>query len=220
MAWYRQRCTAADATLPPGAVIGLAECGNRADAGLLRPLLAHPAAGVRSRAMAGLWTLDCVDAKQLRPLLDDPAAGVVRETTAALLPSAKELPADWLLEAGLSTGGAVVVEPRAAARQFSPPIGPARGSGPRKASQAFRWPGLPLNRRGPVVPRAAQPLLSGRRPGQEALARARTTLWPPKPKEWLTAIRTSCRRGSLVTQSMSNPGAGASRFATGGTVLC
>jgi hypothetical protein len=84
--------------LPPGAVIGLAECGNRADAGLLRPLLAHPAAGVRARAVAGLRALDCVDAKQLRPLLDDPAAGVVRETAVALLPSAKELPADWLLE--------------------------------------------------------------------------------------------------------------------------
>ena len=98
-AWYRERCTAPDdPTLPPGAVIGLAECGNRADAGLLRPLLAHPAAGVRARAVAGLRALDCADAKQIRPLLDDPAAGVVRETAAALLPSAKELPADWLLE--------------------------------------------------------------------------------------------------------------------------
>ncbi|WEH31482.1 hypothetical protein P0D76_31385 [Streptomyces sp. AM 3-1-1] len=42
--------------------------------------------------------LDCVDAKHIRPLLDDPAAKVVRETTTALLPSAKELPADWLLK--------------------------------------------------------------------------------------------------------------------------
>ncbi|WP_237276790.1 hypothetical protein [Streptomyces caniscabiei] len=98
-AWYRERCTAPDdPALPPGAVIGLAECDNRADAGLLRPLLVHPAAGVRARAVAGLRALDCVDAKQLRPLLEDPAAGVVRETAAALLPSAKELPADWLLE--------------------------------------------------------------------------------------------------------------------------
>ncbi|MEV5545748.1 hypothetical protein AB0L35_06320 [Streptomyces sp. NPDC052309] len=99
VAWYRDRCTAPDdPALKPGAVIGLAECGNRADAGLLWPLLAHPAAGVRARAVAGLRTLDCVDAKQLRPLLDDPAAGVVRETAVALLPSAKDLPADWLLE--------------------------------------------------------------------------------------------------------------------------
>ncbi|MEU5547239.1 hypothetical protein AB0G85_33500 [Streptomyces sioyaensis] len=97
--WYRERCTTpGDPELPPGAVIGLAECGNRADAGLLQPLLVHPAAGVRARAVAGLRALDCADAKRLRPLLDDPAAGVVRETAAALLPSAKELPADWLLE--------------------------------------------------------------------------------------------------------------------------
>ncbi|MFC5799326.1 hypothetical protein [Streptomyces formicae] len=98
-AWYRERCTAPDdPELPPGAVIGLAECGNRADARLLRPLLVHPTAGVRARAVAGLRALDCADVKQLRPLVDDPAAGVVRETAAALLPSAKELPADWLLE--------------------------------------------------------------------------------------------------------------------------
>ncbi|MGW6705212.1 HEAT repeat domain-containing protein [Streptomyces sp. NPDC054956] len=98
-AWYRERCTAPDdPELPPGAVIGLAECGNRADAGLLRPLLVHPSPGVRARAVAGLRVLDCADAKRLRPLLDDPAAGVVRETAAALQPSAKELPADWLME--------------------------------------------------------------------------------------------------------------------------
>ncbi|MFI1293697.1 hypothetical protein ACH4VM_35580 [Streptomyces sp. NPDC020792] len=98
-AWYREWCTGADdPDLPPGAVIGLAECGNRADAGLLWLLLVHPAAGVRARAVAGLRALDCVDVKRLWPLLDDPAPGVVRETAAALLPSAKELPADWLLE--------------------------------------------------------------------------------------------------------------------------
>ncbi|MFE0181732.1 hypothetical protein [Streptomyces olivaceus] len=99
VAWYRERCTAHnDLELPPGAVIGLAECGNRADAGLLQPLLAHPSAGVRARAVAGLRALDCADAEHLWPLLDDPAAGVVRETAAALLPSARELPADWLSE--------------------------------------------------------------------------------------------------------------------------
>ncbi|MEU0673652.1 hypothetical protein ABZ330_12270 [Streptomyces sp. NPDC006172] len=98
-AWYRERCTApADPELPPGAVIGLAECGNRPDAGLLRPLLVHPASGVRARAVAGLRELDCADVKQLQPLLDDPAARVVRETVAALLPSAEALPADRLLQ--------------------------------------------------------------------------------------------------------------------------
>ncbi|MGX1855739.1 hypothetical protein ACWIGK_36680, partial [Streptomyces sp. NPDC055299] len=99
MAWYQERCTALDnLKLPPGTVIGPAECGNRTDAGLLWPLLAHPAARVRARAVAGLRALDCVDAQQLRPFLDDPGASVVRETAVALLPSAKELPSDWLLE--------------------------------------------------------------------------------------------------------------------------
>ncbi|MGW4758069.1 HEAT repeat domain-containing protein [Streptomyces chartreusis] len=82
----------------PGAVIGLAECGERADAVLLWPLLSHPVPAVRARAVAGLRLLDVVDAGRLRPLLDDPAPGVVREAGLALLPSAQELPADWLME--------------------------------------------------------------------------------------------------------------------------
>ncbi|MGY1455613.1 HEAT repeat domain-containing protein [Streptomyces sp. SS8] len=99
VAWYRTRCAVPeDPGLLPGAVIGLAECGNRADAGLLWPLLAHPEAGVRAQAVAGLRALDLADAERLRPLLDDPAPAVVRETTAALLPSARRLPAGRLLE--------------------------------------------------------------------------------------------------------------------------
>ncbi|MFD5846069.1 hypothetical protein [Streptomyces chartreusis] len=82
----------------PGAVIGLAECGERVDAVLLWPLLAHPVPAVRARAVAGLRLLDVVDAGRLRPLLEDPAPGVVRETGLALLPSAQELPSDWLME--------------------------------------------------------------------------------------------------------------------------
>ncbi|MFC7866450.1 hypothetical protein ACFU5B_21835 [Streptomyces murinus] len=88
-AWYREQFTTpARLELPSGAVIGPAECGNRADAELLWPLLTHPAAGVRARAVVGLRTLDCADARRLRPLLDDPAV-VVRETAATLLPSVK-----------------------------------------------------------------------------------------------------------------------------------
>ncbi|MEV8315935.1 hypothetical protein AB0Q95_17355 [Streptomyces sp. NPDC059900] len=98
-AWYRLRCaTPDDPALAPGAVIGLAECGERADGALLRPLLVHPADGVRGQAVAGLRVLDLADTQLLRPLLDDPAPGVVRRTTEALLPSARQLPADWLLE--------------------------------------------------------------------------------------------------------------------------
>jgi len=93
---YRAWCSAAEPV--PGAVIGLAECGGRADAELLWPLVAHPAPGVRVRAVAGLRVLDVADVRRLRPLLDDPAAGVVREVAAALLPSAVQLPPEWLVE--------------------------------------------------------------------------------------------------------------------------
>lgn len=98
---YRERCAdPADPTVPPGAVIGLAECGERVDAELLWPLLTHPEPTVRARAVAGLRTLDATDVARLLPLLDDPAPGVVRETTTALLPLAGTLP-DELLTARL-----------------------------------------------------------------------------------------------------------------------
>ncbi|MGW0839195.1 hypothetical protein ACWD26_03355 [Streptomyces sp. NPDC002787] len=96
---YRAWCEAADdPALRPGHVIGLAECGERADVGLLWPLLAHPAPGVRARAVAALRLLDVSDVRRLRPLLDDPEPGVVREATVALLPSAERLPEEWLTE--------------------------------------------------------------------------------------------------------------------------
>ena len=98
-AWYRHRCAASgDPALSPGAVAGLAECGERADAELLWPLLGHPAPGVRARAVAGLRTLDVTDVQRLRLLLDDPEPGVVREVTLALLPFARSLDTDGLAE--------------------------------------------------------------------------------------------------------------------------
>ena len=96
---YRRLCARSDdPALPAGAVIGLAECGERADAGLLTPLLAHPSAAVRARAVAGLRLLDAVDAQRVLELLDDPAPGVAREAGVALLPSADGLPEEWLRE--------------------------------------------------------------------------------------------------------------------------
>ncbi|MFD5496612.1 hypothetical protein ACFWH4_27860 [Streptomyces sp. NPDC127091] len=96
--WYRERCAdPADPAMPPGAAVGLAECGQRADADLLWPLLAHPAPGVRARAVAGLRILDVSDTERLLPLLDDPASGVVREAAASLLPFSGALPADRLM---------------------------------------------------------------------------------------------------------------------------
>ncbi|MGW2884290.1 hypothetical protein ACWDDN_02825 [Streptomyces griseoruber] len=95
--WYRERCAEPEGP-PPGAVIGLAECGERADSEVLWALLGHPVAGVRARAVAGLRTLDVTDVRRLWPLLDDPAPGVVREVTAALLPSAGNVPEELLTE--------------------------------------------------------------------------------------------------------------------------
>ncbi|MFH0180929.1 hypothetical protein [Streptomyces cacaoi] len=99
LSWYRERCAErGDPTLPPGAVAGLAECGERGDAEVLWSLVRHPAAGVRAQAVAGLRVLDAADARRLSPLLDDPAPRVVREVTAAVLPSAGLLPEEWLVE--------------------------------------------------------------------------------------------------------------------------
>ncbi|WP_405839276.1 hypothetical protein [Streptomyces sp. NBC_01518] len=95
-ALYRAWCREAEPV--PGAVIGLAECGERGDAALLWPLVSHPAAAVRARALGGLRTLDVVDVPRMLPLLDDPAPGVVREATLALLPSAGLVPDGPLME--------------------------------------------------------------------------------------------------------------------------
>ncbi|GAB7107917.1 hypothetical protein JCM4814A_62310 [Streptomyces phaeofaciens JCM 4814] len=89
-AWYRERC-ADPAGVSPGAVLGLAECGERQDAVLLWPLLRHPAAAVRAGAVAGLRTLDVTDIARLLPSLDDPSPAVVRRATLSLLPSAGSL---------------------------------------------------------------------------------------------------------------------------------
>jgi len=96
LASYRSWCRAAEPV--PGAVIGLAECGGRDDAEVLWPLVSHPSAAVRARAVAGLRVLDVGDVRRLLPLLDDPAPGVVREATLALLPSADLVPDGWLME--------------------------------------------------------------------------------------------------------------------------
>ncbi|MFF8190146.1 hypothetical protein ACF05L_04505 [Streptomyces bobili] len=104
LAWYRDRCAdPGDPALRPGAAVGLAECGERADAALLWPLLEHPVGTVRAQAVAGLRLLDVADVRRLWPMLDDPVAGVVREVTLAVLPSAELVPGEWLVER-LGTG--------------------------------------------------------------------------------------------------------------------
>lgn len=95
---YRALCADPnDQGIPPGAPIGLAECGGTADAELLWPLTSHPDPGVRARAVAGLRLLDRTDTERLRPLLDDPVPAVARQAATALLPSADRLPEKWLV---------------------------------------------------------------------------------------------------------------------------
>ncbi|MFJ5971759.1 hypothetical protein [Streptomyces sp. NPDC093060] len=107
--WYRDRCAdPGDPALPPGAAIGLAECGTRADAALLWPLPDHPVPGVRTRAVAGLRTLDVTDLPRRRRLPDDPAPGVVGEATLAPLPSAG-LPPARVVAGGAAGGGAAAL---------------------------------------------------------------------------------------------------------------
>ncbi|MFI9311493.1 hypothetical protein [Streptomyces triculaminicus] len=91
---YRSLCASPD--LPPGAAAGLGECGSAADAELLRPLLAHPLAAVRARAVWALRMVDAIEPDRLTPLLDDPSAAVVREASLALTPTAARIPEEWL----------------------------------------------------------------------------------------------------------------------------
>ncbi|MEV6505485.1 hypothetical protein AB0M61_05080 [Streptomyces sp. NPDC051642] len=101
---YRARCAAEPV---PGAVIGLAECGEPGDAALLWALVSHARGAVRARAVGGLRVLGVVDVRRMLPLLDDPAPGVVREAALALLPSAGVVPDGWLMER-LAGGGRAV----------------------------------------------------------------------------------------------------------------
>ncbi|WKU42733.1 hypothetical protein Q3V23_00845 [Streptomyces sp. VNUA116] len=92
--YYRSLCASAEVS--PGAAAGLGECGSKADAASLRPLLAHPLGAVRARAVWALRMLDATDPEQLMPLLDDVSAAVVREASIALTPVAARLPEEWL----------------------------------------------------------------------------------------------------------------------------
>ncbi|WP_199546142.1 hypothetical protein [Streptomyces sp. N35] len=96
---YLAWCAAAD-EIPPGAPIGLAECGARIDADVLWALTGHPVARIRASAVAGLRALDAVhsaSADRLLPLLDDPASGVAREAAAPLAAAPGGVPSAWLL---------------------------------------------------------------------------------------------------------------------------
>ncbi|MEY7974922.1 hypothetical protein AB8O53_00990 [Streptomyces pilosus] len=82
-AHYQTLC-ADPATVVPTAVLGLAEQGYPADAALLHPLLRHPHAGVRARALSALRMLDALPDDALPPFADDPDPGVRGTALSAL----------------------------------------------------------------------------------------------------------------------------------------
>ncbi|MFI8103031.1 hypothetical protein [Streptomyces sp. NPDC086023] len=82
----------------PEPVLGLAECGERADAPVLTELLGHADGSVRAAAVAGLVLLDAAPPALLPALLDDPSSAVVREARRALYDRAGAVPADALYE--------------------------------------------------------------------------------------------------------------------------
>ncbi|WP_043497710.1 HEAT repeat domain-containing protein [Streptomyces glaucescens] len=82
-AHHRALC-ADPATVVPAAVLGLAEQGHAEDAALLRPLLRHPHAGVRARALSALRMLGALPDDALVPFADDPDPGVRGSALGAL----------------------------------------------------------------------------------------------------------------------------------------
>ncbi|MFJ6938277.1 hypothetical protein [Streptomyces sp. NPDC101132] len=82
----------------PEAVLGLAECGERADAPVLTGLLGHADGSVRAAAVAGLVVLDAAPPALLPALLDDPSPAVVREARRALYDRSGAVPEDALYE--------------------------------------------------------------------------------------------------------------------------
>ncbi|WP_407839978.1 hypothetical protein ACE1OC_32450 [Streptomyces sp. DSM 116496] len=87
----------------PGAVLGLAECGERADSAVLTGLLGDRDGRVRAAAVAGLRLLDepGPGPEALTALLDDPSPAVVREVTRSLRPVADRLPTEPLVARAL-----------------------------------------------------------------------------------------------------------------------
>ncbi|QIJ60642.1 HEAT repeat domain-containing protein [Streptomyces sp. JB150] len=80
---YHNLC-ADPATVVPAAVLGLAEQGHPEDAALLHPLLHHPHARVRARALSALRMLRALPDDALPPFADDPDPGVRATALTAL----------------------------------------------------------------------------------------------------------------------------------------
>jgi hypothetical protein len=87
---YRTAVAVADPA--PGAIAGLADVGDDADAPRLSALLTHPAPNVRAAALRALRALQTVPIPQTIDLLRDPSPAVVREATTALRPLTRAVP--------------------------------------------------------------------------------------------------------------------------------
>jgi HEAT repeat protein len=81
--------------ITPGAVAGLAECGDHTDVQLLRAQLTHQRSKVRAAVLYGLGTMKppAITTPELLVVMDqDPAPGVLRTAVALLAPDAGSIP--------------------------------------------------------------------------------------------------------------------------------
>jgi antitoxin (DNA-binding transcriptional repressor) of toxin-antitoxin stability system len=94
-----QRNAEPDIDVVCGAILGLAEMGDRRDAGLLASLLTHPEHRVRATAVRGLAMIDSLPVEEVLPLLTDPARDVVRAASVALRVYRRRIPPElpWTL---------------------------------------------------------------------------------------------------------------------------
>jgi HEAT repeat protein len=94
-----QRNAEPDIDVVCGAILGLAEMGDRRDAGLLASLLTHPEHRVRATAVRGLAMIDSLPVEEVLPLLTDPVRDVVRAASVALRVYRRRIPPElpWTL---------------------------------------------------------------------------------------------------------------------------
>ncbi|MGH3312787.1 MAG: HEAT repeat domain-containing protein [Streptomyces sp.] len=165
---------ASGGALTRGVVAGLGECGGKADAALLTPLLTDPRAAVRAAAVGALHNLGAAHPECLAPLLDDPSPAVVRRVAVALEPDACTLPVDGLR-----------------AR-----LAPEHPGHVRRAALRL----LGAHSRGLAPLRAALALVDDADPALRARAHALATRWSPPDSAALCAALPARERARLSAE--------------------
>ncbi|MDB6093159.1 MAG: hypothetical protein JWM32_721 [Verrucomicrobia bacterium] len=95
---YREHLTSAN-NKTAAAIFGISESGNKDDAELLRPLLAHPRISVRRAAVLGVGHLDPTGFfSELKTALLDPSHGVSKSARQVLMKYADALGREFLLD--------------------------------------------------------------------------------------------------------------------------